>query len=122
MNCGDYNTELLDAKPSDNILLEANNLVSGDRQAAYGHPLDNFQLIADFWNAHLSERIRKQGYAKDALNGFVLEIVRPEDVGLMMILLKTAREINSHKVDNLVDIPGYAKTVQMIHEERERRG
>ena len=42
MNKDNYRTRLLD---------EASNLINGDRQDEYGPPADNFQRVADYWNA-----------------------------------------------------------------------
>jgi hypothetical protein len=86
-----------------NILEEANGLVSTDRQRDYGHPLDDFARTAALWTAIL---------------GFPIE---PEQVGLCMAAVKISRECNRHKRDNLVDLAGYARTVELIYEERARR-
>ncbi len=73
-----------------NILREAEGLVNGDRNKAYGDPGSDFSKIASFWSNHL-------GYPVSA-----------RDVGMMLILMKIAREGHTHKRDNLVDIAGYA--------------
>lgn len=86
-----------------NILEEANSLVNGNRQADYGHPLDDFQRTAKMWTAIL---------------GFP---VTPEQVGLCMCAVKISRQVNHPKRDNLVDLAGYAATVEMVIEERKRR-
>jgi len=79
------------------ILDEAKNVVDS-RQASYGAPEDNFATTAELWSAYLGTPIR------------------PEDVGMMMILLKVARERYQHKKDNLMDIAGYAECVARLHE------
>lgn len=77
------------------VLEAAEKLVDGDRQTDYGTPKQNFQRIADLWNAYLSER--PAGTLKDI------------DVAAMMILLKVARVAGSNsKDDNWIDIAGYA--------------
>lgn len=86
-----------------NILDEANGLVHGDRGEAYGHPLDDFTKTAKMWSAILGID------------------VKAEQVGLCMIAVKISRQCNKPKRDNMVDIAGYAETVQMCGEERERR-
>lgn len=112
---------------SEEMLLLANSLVSGERQSAYGHPLDNFSLIGAFFDVFIIERLRQLGVDVNAVlndneRGCCYpSIIRAEDVGALMILLKVAREMNVHKSDNQTDIAGYAKTVEMVHEERERR-
>jgi hypothetical protein len=86
-----------------NILEEANSLVHGDRQAAYGHPLDDFTKTAKMWSAILGVE------------------VTAEQVGLCMCAVKISRQINRPKRDNMVDLAGYAATVEMVLEERHRR-
>lgn len=86
-----------------NILEEANNLVYGDRQKDYGHPLSDFTRTAKMWEAIL---------------GFP---VSAEQVGLCMIAVKISRQVNRPKRDNLVDAAGYAATVAMCIDERARR-
>ena len=81
------------------ILDEAKNVVY-QRNAAYGQPEDNFAITAELWSAYLGHPIK------------------PEDVGMMMILLKVARERYQHKKDNLVDIAGYSECVARLHEQR----
>ena len=93
-----------------NVLLEANGLVHGDRNAAYGHPIDDFACTAAMWSAYLRRRY-----------GAHLPELKPEDVGLMMVCVKLSRESGLHKDDNLVDGAGYFETVAMVRDERYRR-
>ncbi len=93
-----------DLQPKETILEEAQRLITGDRNRTYDHPLDNFQRIADIWSVVLGIK------------------VTPEQVGLCMVGVKLAREAYMPKRDNLVDGAGYFGTVQMVREERARRG
>lgn len=86
-----------------NILEEANGLVNGARQGDYGHPLDDFTRTAAMWSAILGHP------------------VTPEQVGLCMCAVKISRQCNRPKRDNLVDLAGYAATVDMVIEEKARR-
>ena len=82
-------------EPTD-ILAEARRLVHGDRGKNYGHPLEDFSRTAGFW-------------------GLILNApVTPEQVGLCMIALKLSRECHKHYRDHLVDMAGYAETVEMV--------
>lgn len=73
------------------ILNTANKIVNGERQEDYGSPEDNFIKIGVLWSTYLGVAITA------------------EDVAAMMILLKTARISSGQtKVDNWVDIAGYA--------------
>lgn len=50
--------------------------------------------------------------------GAILDItVKPEDVPLMMIAYKIVREVNKPKRDNRVDMAGYAKVLDIFHNE-----
>lgn len=84
------------------ILYEATMLVNGPRQSSYGHPLDDFTRTGKIWGAILKSAD-----------------VPPETVGLMMVALKISREVNGHSRDNLVDMAGYAATIEKVIERKE---
>lgn len=86
-----------------NILEEANKLVHGDRNADYGHPIEDFTRTAQMWSAIIGST------------------VTAEQVGLCMCAVKISRQCNRPKDDNLVDLAGYAETVNMVIAERSRR-
>ena len=72
------------------ILDTAKEYVTKDRAGTHGDAEANFNLIAAYWTAHL-----------DAFVG-------PEDVAIMMTLLKMARlKGNPYHQDNYVDGCGY---------------
>lgn len=72
------------------ILDTAKTYVTKDRADTHGDAESNFSLIAAYWTAHL-----------DAFVG-------PEDVAIMMALLKLARaKSNPAHADNWVDGCGY---------------
>lgn len=83
---------------------EAARLVTGARNEAYDHPFDNFQRTAHIWNGLLYGRLTTP--------------LTPEDVALMMLGVKMAREAYRHKDDNLVDAHGYLMTLQMVLDRR----
>ena len=85
------------------VLADAHLLVHGARQEAYAHPLDNFSRIARIWSAVLGCD------------------VTPEQVGMCMAGVKLARQAHRPGRDNMVDLAGYAETVQMVIDERARR-
>ena len=72
------------------ILDTAREYVTQDRAATHGDAERNFNLIADYWSAHLDVNITAT------------------DVAVMMTLLKIARiRSNPHNLDNWVDACGY---------------
>jgi hypothetical protein len=83
------------------ILQEAQDVVYGDRQADYGSVTQNFTTIARLWSAVLGIK------------------VSPEQVGLCMVQVKVARQMNKPKRDNLVDICGYAACLEKMEIENE---
>jgi hypothetical protein len=95
------------------ILEEAQRLIHGDRNQAYGHPLDDFGCTASLWTSYLKHKYNPLGPDVPELE--------PEDVGLMMVLLKISRQANAPKRDNLVDGCGYFGTVEMVLDEKARR-
>ncbi len=88
------------------ILVEAEKIVGSDRQLQYGHPSNDFARTADMWTGLFREKLAKHN------------IFYPEDVAKAQICLKLSREMNLHKRDNLVDIAGYAKCLEMIWDKR----
>ena len=90
--------ELLTSEPAqkESVLVEAERLINGDRNASYGPPNQDFKRTADMWTALLQYKL---------LAGAKL---RPQDVAWMMIALKLSRAQHTNKRDNAVDIAGYA--------------
>jgi len=75
------------------MLREAEALVNGDRNNAYGPPDQDLQRTADFLTIYLNGR----------------RIIEAHDVAIMMSLLKISRlSWDPTKRDSWVDIAGYA--------------
>ena len=83
-----------------NVLLDADKVVSVERWEEHGDPCANLDRIAAMWAATF---------------GWV---VTGEDVALAMILFKVCRATAGDTRDNLVDIAGYARTIEMLWERR----
>jgi hypothetical protein len=73
------------------LLREAESLVNGDRNVAYGDPSHDFRRTASLWSTYLGADIS------------------PHDVAAMMALLKISRiRWSPHRRDSWVDLAGYA--------------
>ena len=81
------------------ILDRAKAIVTGEREKQYGKPEDNFAAVAKMWEVYL--RGQCVGEGADVR-------VAPEDVAMMMVLLKVGRLMTGdYLADNYVDICGY---------------
>lgn len=89
-------------------LEKARKAVCGEREGEYGSPEDNFNRIAQLWNAYLGS-----------------ETVDAVDVAMMMSLLKVARiKTGKGSDDSFVDLAGYAACgaeIQARAKERQAR-
>lgn len=90
---------VVSVQPTGPITAEAQSLVYGDRNAAYGHPHDDYRTTARLWEAYLDLPEGRIG-AKHA--------------AMMMALVKVSRESRRPKRDNLVDLAGYAECAWRI--------
>lgn len=88
------------------VLSKALELTGGDRAKTHGDKRQNHQNIADLWNAYLGGS-RK---VSDNIQVGVLERpLTPQDVAVMMCLLKIARmKSGTFNLDNFIDLAGYA--------------
>lgn len=80
------------------MLREASTIVAGARNASHGDKERSFAAIAALWNAYLGNRKCAEG-----------EPISPEDVCLMMVLMKMMRARQGTPIrDHYVDMAGYA--------------
>lgn len=79
------------------ILEEAENIINGDREKAYGKYTDSFGSSSKIWS------------------GILRREVTPQEVVLCMIGLKLQRESNAHGRDNLVDMVGYILILEKLN-------
>ena len=83
--------------PETDPLKIALEITSGDRQASYGPPDQDFARTAAMWTGLFSSMLKP------------LHSFEPYHVALAMILLKASRQLHQMKDDNWVDIAGYAR-------------
>ena len=79
------------------ILEEAARITAGDRQAAYGHPHDDYTRTAALVSAYLGVP------------------VTAAQAAMIVLLVKVSREAHRPGRDNLVDIAGYARVIEKIN-------
>lgn len=98
-------------KPIENILREAESIIYGDRERAYGSPRFNLDTIAQLWAVYIDRKFPEHVQAEGGHS------LTAEDVAQLMILLKTARLIHNptHR-DSLVDQAGYAALQNRIQD------
>lgn len=97
------NTNISKSKPL-SALDEANSVIYGDREATYGDPSKNLRTIANYWTNHLNAKYGQ------------IAPLTPDDVCVMMVLLKQARLANSPKHrDSIVDSIGYMALADRVN-------
>lgn len=83
------------------VLQEAARITSGDRQAQYGPPDQDFRRTAGMWSELFCHKMKEPFTA--------------EDVAQAMILLKLSRLQHSRKRDSVVDVAGYARCLDVCY-------
>lgn len=86
------------------VLTEAQGLVHGDRNAAYGSPLSDYTRTAGMVSAMLAHKLK--------------EPLSAEDLICVMICVKLSRQQNKPKRDNTVDGAGYFECLQWAIDDR----
>lgn len=87
------------------VLEEAEELVSGSRTEDYGPPWEDFRCVAKIFNAYLRRKYKRCSDIDEA------------DVAMFLIIVKIGRQANKPKRDNLVDMAGYIRCLEMVLEE-----
>lgn len=87
---------------TETVLQEAQRIVDGQRKAKYGPPEVNHAATADFFRVWVKRR-----YGTDVA-------FDSRDVCMFNILQKCSREAHVHDRDNMVDIPGYCRNVEIV--------
>lgn len=77
-------------------LLEANELINGEKAEAYGDVTEEFGKVADLWSV---------------IAGVELS---PMQCLLMMSQLKVVRQLQKHNPDNIVDACGYIGLIEKV--------
>ena len=91
--------------PKDTAVYQAIKVVRGARQADYGSPEKDFQRTTDMLSAY--------GFRFEDEHGNIRKL-DATDFPIIMICAKLGRQANKHKDDNVIDIIGYADTLDMV--------
>ena len=88
------------------ILRQAKELITGDRNDTHGDAYRNHAEIAEFWNIFLDKKLKPMAN------------ITAEDVALMMVLMKISRNIQGKKsnLDKFIDMCGYAAIAGEIND------
>ena len=92
----------LDLAGYESVAHEAHEAVYGDREDDYGHPREDFTRTAILWTGLLQHKLADGAY------------IDAEDIARCQIGVKLARDVNSPKRDNRVDMAGYAITLDRL--------
>lgn len=89
------------------MLVQAQELITGDRQKDYGNKLQNFAQIAMGVQMVLATKLRPNAE------------ITPEDVAMIMMQVKIARLTKTpDHFDSIIDVAGYAGCYNMLQNER----
>jgi len=93
------------------ILQEAESLIYGERNKHYRHPTENFNNIANLWNAYFKAILVRPGVSGSAAVFQINNI----DIAYLNILQKIARgATNQEHIDSVIDIAGYAGCIERV--------
>ena len=80
----------------ENILQQAKELVSNDREGTHGDARQNHEQISEFWNIFLDNKLKP------------MAAITCDDVAVMMALLKISRSTQGKfNVDDYIDAAAY---------------
>lgn len=88
---------------NENILQEADKLTSQDRRREYGPASEEFERAAAMWSTLLKKKLK--------------EPITADEYAMCMVLVKVIRYSYKSSRDSLIDIAGYARTIEMLGEE-----
>jgi hypothetical protein len=92
---------------NESILQEAHRLTHGNRNADYGHPLDDYTRTAALVSALFAHKLT--------------EPLTADEMALAMVCVKLSRQAHKPKRDNMVDAAGYCWVAHACLEEAARR-
>jgi len=100
--------------PKRSILMEAEEIINGQRRKDYGSVTESFENVGNLWSEYLQRHMN----ANLISDGYSFINLKGEDVANLMILMKISRAQNGFHRDSYVDIAGYAGCVEKLQDER----
>lgn len=97
-NAEKINDDLINNFKKNKIFEDVSKIINGERKDLYGNAEDCFKAIADYWTIFLKI---------PATSTMPIVSITPQQVAVMMTLLKIARQQHKHKRDNIIDAIGY---------------
>lgn len=91
---GDKGGTTPNTSPRSDLLREAAEIITADRNITHGEPVENFHNIAALWTVLLTDKLRRE--------------ITPGEVAMMMAATKLARMMAQHTRDHWLDLAGYA--------------
>jgi hypothetical protein len=97
------NIERTPLEIAESVLLDAGSAIRA-RLEEHGHTERSFKMIADLWSTYIGHAYTIRGETQ----------LRPQDIPMLMDLMKTARSVYGYSPDNFTDKAGYSSLAAMI--------
>ena len=99
------------ASEKKSILMEAEDIINGQRRQDYGSVTESFENVAGLWSEYLSRHVKTGNNIAKPVD------LTGEDIANLMILMKVSRAQNGFHRDSYVDIAGYAGCAEKLQNE-----
>jgi hypothetical protein len=94
------------------VLMEAEEIINGQRRQDYGSVTESFENVAGLWSEYLSRHVNGNNNIAHPVQ------LKGEDIANLMILMKVSRAQNGFHRDSYVDIAGYSGCAEKLQDER----
>lgn len=85
------------------LLIEAHDIITGERKRMYGAPVNGLGRIAEQWTLYLTQKY-----------GYPVPVLTAEDICWMMADVKKIRQMAKRKRDNVLDAAGYMGLIEQV--------
>lgn len=91
------------------IFVKDTKAIITERQSSYGHPIEDF--------TRSSGMMASLGFRFQDASGNIRNVAAA-DIPIIMMCVKMSREMHRHKDDSVLDIAGYANTLNQVYEKQ----